>query len=246
MKLKSKHLVPLIVVIFVAGIAGTMAFNLWRTEGSKIPAKFSTGEHEGEYKPSDIRGSYTFSNISETFKIPLEDLSKAFGLDAIKNVAEFQCKELKVLYPEPPEGEIGTDSAKLFVALYTGLPHTPEETTRLPTPALSVLREKLSKEELEEVKKIIVDLSALQPVSSQPAASQDTEEHESDQDRDVRGKTTFADLRDWKLTKEDIEQVLGIPMGKPGVTVRDHCTANEIEFSEVKIALQALVDAKNQ
>ena len=57
MKLKSKHLVPLILVVFVAGIAGTMAFNLWRTEGSKIPAKLSGGEHDGEYNPSDIRGS---------------------------------------------------------------------------------------------------------------------------------------------------------------------------------------------
>jgi len=241
MKLKSKHLVPLILVVFAAGIAGTMAFNLWRTEGSKIPAKFSTGEHEGEYNPADIRGSYTFSNISETFKIPLEDLSRAFGLDGVQNVAEFQCKELKVLYPEPEEGEIGTDSAKLFVALYTGLPHTPEETTRLPTPALSVLKDKLSEQELEEVKKITVSLSDLKPVSSQ-----ETAEQANDQDRAVRGNTTFGELRDWKLAKEDIEQVLGIPMGKPGVTVRDHCTANEIEFSEVKTALQALVDTKNQ
>ena len=241
MKLKSRHVAPLVLVVFVLGIGGTMAFNLWRTEGSKIPAKFSTGEHEGEYNPADIRGSYTFSNISETFKIPLEDLSRAFGLDGVENVAEFQCKELKVLYPEPEEGEIGTDSTKLFVALYTGLPHTPEETTRLPTPALSVLKDKLSEQELEEVKKITVSLSDLKPVSSQ-----ETAEQANDQDRAVRGKTTFSDLQDWKLTKEEIEQLLGIPMGKPGVTVRDHCTENEIEFSEVKTALQALVDTKNQ
>ncbi len=241
MKLKSKHVAPLILAVFVVGIAGTMAFNLWKTEGSKIPAKFRTGEHEGEYNPSDIRGSYAFSDISKNFKIPLEDLSKAFGLESVENVAEFQCKELKELYPEPPEGEIGTDSAKLFVALYTGIPHTPEETTRLPTPALSVLKEKLSEEELEEVKKITVSLSDLKPVSSQ-----ETAEHASDQDRAVRGNTTFAELLDWKLAKEEIEQVLGIPMGKPGLTVRDHCTANEIEFSEVKTALQALVDAKNK
>ena len=239
MKLKSRHLAPLILAVFVFGIGGTMAFNLWRTEGSKIPARFNTGEHEGEYNPADIRGSYTFSNISENFKIPLEDLSKAFGLDGVENVAEFQCKDLKELYPEPPEGEIGTDSAKLFVALYTGLPHTPEETTMLPTPALSVLRERLSKEELQEVEKITVSLSGSKPASSQ-------EEHISDQDRAVRGNTTFTNLQDWKLSKEEIEKVLGIPMGKPGVTVRDHCTANEIEFGEVKTALQALVDAKNQ
>ena len=242
MKLKSKHLVPLILAVFVAGIAGTMAFNLWRTEGSKIPAKFSTGEHEGEYNPSDIRGSYTFSEISEIFKIPLGDLSKAFDLDGVENVAEFQCKELKELYPEPAEGEVGTDSAKLFVALYTGLPHTPEETSLLLTPALSVLGEKLSREELQEVEKITISPSAFKPQSSQETAT----EHAGDQDRGVRGNTTFAELRDWKLTKEEIEQALGIPMGKPGIAVRNHCTANGIEFGEVKTALQALVDARNQ
>ena len=51
----------------------------------------------------------------------------------------------KKLY-EPPEGEIGTDSAKQFVALCLGLPLEPEETIRLPAPALSVLRKRLSLE----------------------------------------------------------------------------------------------------
>ena len=97
MKLKTRHLAPLILAFFVFGIGGTMAFNLWRTEGSKNPARFSTGEHEGEYNPADIRGSYTFSDISEVFKIPLEDLSKAFGLENVRSVAEFQCKDLKEL-----------------------------------------------------------------------------------------------------------------------------------------------------
>jgi hypothetical protein len=241
MKLKSRHVAPLVLFVFVAGIGGTMAFNLWRTEGSKIPAKLSSGEHEGEYNPSDIRGSYAFSDISEFFKIPLEDLSKAFGLESVENVGEFRCKELKELYPEPEEGEIGTDSAKLFVSLYTGLPHTPEETTRLPAPALSVLSERLSQEELRKVDKISVSLSGFKPQSSKEAP-----EHASDQDRAVRGNTTFAELQDWKLAKEEIEQVLGIPMGKLGLTVRDHCTANGIEFGEVKTALQALVDTKKQ
>lgn len=241
MKLKSRHIASLVLAVFVVGIGGTMAFNLWRTEGSKIPAKFNTGEHEGEYNPADIRGSYAFFDISEIFKIPLEDLSKAFGLESVDDVAEFQCKELKELYPEPEEGEIGTDSAKLFVSLYTGLPHAPEATTRLPAPALSVLSERLSREELREVEKITISLSGFKPQSSK-----ETPEHAGDQERAVRGNTTFAELQDWKLAKEEIEKVLEIPMGKLGVTVRDHCTANGIEFGEVKTALQALVDAKKQ
>ena len=109
----------------------------------------------------------------------------------------------------------------------------------LPTPALSVLREKISKEELLEVEKITVSLSG-----SKPAASQ--EELISDQERAIRGNTTFTDLQNWGLSKNEIEQVLGIPMGRPGVTVRYHCTANEIEFGEVKVELQALVNDSNQ
>ena len=241
MKLKSKHAALLILAVFVAGIGGTMAFNLWRTESSKTPAKLKTGEHEGEYNPADIRGSYTFFDIAEIFKIPLEDLSKAFALESVENVADFQCKELKELYPEPPEGEIGTDSAKQFVALYLGLPHMPEETTRLPAPALSVLRERLSHEELQEVEKIIISMSGMNPQSSY-----ETAERASDQDGSMRGNTTFAELQDWKLTKEEIERVLGIAMGKPGITVRGYCVENGIEFGEVKTELQTLLDAKNQ
>ena len=57
MKLKARHVAPLVLAVFVVGIGGTMAFNLWRTEADKMPAKLSGGEHDGEYNPSDIRGS---------------------------------------------------------------------------------------------------------------------------------------------------------------------------------------------
>ncbi len=240
MKLKSRHVAVLALAVFVIGIGGTMVFNLWRTETERMPTKLNSGEHEGEYNPSDIRGSYTFSEISDIFEIPLEDLRKAFGLESVENVAEFECQELKELYPEPEEGEIGTDSAKLFVALYTGLPHTPEETTLLPTPALSVLVERLSPEELQEVEKIIINMSALTRQSSQKTVAQGADV----QDRGVRGNTTFGELQEWKLSKEEIEEVLGIPMGSPGVSVRNHCAEYEMDFGEVKAELQVLVDAK--
>jgi hypothetical protein len=242
MKLKSKHVALLALTVFFVGIGGTMAFNLWRTETEKIPTKLAGGEHEGEYNPSDIRGSYTFSEISEFFNIPLETLSKAFGLEGVVDVAEFECQELKELYPEPEEGEIGTDSAKLFVALYTGRPHTPEETTLLPTPALSALEERLSLEELRDVERIIIDMPALIPQPTRETAGQTT----GIQDRQVRGNTTFAELQDWELTKDEIEEVMEISMGNPGVSVRNHCADNEIDFGEVKTALQALVDVRNK
>ena len=105
-----------------------------------------------------------------------------------------------------------------------------------------MLREKLSEEELKEVGKKTISVSALKPQSPKET----TAERDGDIDRSMRGNTTFAELRDWKLTDEEIEQVLGISIGKPGVAVRNHCAANMIEFGEVKTGLQALVDAKNQ
>lgn len=77
MKLRSKHIAPIILAIFVLGIAGTIAFNLWRTKSSKIPVQLALGKHAGEYDPADIRGSYAFSDISKLFNIPLDTMGKA-------------------------------------------------------------------------------------------------------------------------------------------------------------------------
>jgi hypothetical protein len=57
MNIRSKHIGPIILAAFIIGIGGTIGLNLWRTTSSKVPAKFTSGEHEGEYNPADIRGS---------------------------------------------------------------------------------------------------------------------------------------------------------------------------------------------
>jgi len=44
------------------------------------------------------------------------------------------------------------------------------------------------------------------------------------------------------VSKEAIEQILNLPIGKAGVTVRDYCIQNDIEFSTVKDALQTAAD----
>ena len=38
MTLRSKHIVPIVLVAFILGIGGTMVFNLWQTKSSRIPA----------------------------------------------------------------------------------------------------------------------------------------------------------------------------------------------------------------
>ena len=241
MNIRSKHIGPIILAAFIIGIGGTIGLNLWRTTSSKVPAKFTSGEHEGEYNPADIRGSYTFSEVSALFEIPLEEMGKAFGLDGADNMADFQCRNLKEIYGAVEGGEIGTDSVKFFVSLYTGLSYTPEETTLIPAPAMSVLKEKLSEDELKVLENRAVTVSGLKPVSGE-----DPEDDHGEVDTTVKGKTTFQELLDWGLAKEEIETALGTSMGKPGVKIRDYCAEKEIEFSGVKNVLQEMLDAHNE
>lgn len=239
MKIRSKLIAPLVAAFFTIGISGTMVLNLWQTTSSKIPVKFASGEHAGEYNPADIRGSYTFGDVSKAFAVPVEALAQAFGVENLENPNAFKCEELEDMYGELEEGEIGTDSVKLFVALYSGLPDSPEETTRLPSPAIGVLKEKLSEAELQEAKSLAVNIAGMKPVSAEQA-----EDHDSTVDTTVKGNTTFQELLDWGISRQEIEAALGMPIGKPGVSVRGYCEEKGVEFFGIKTALQKMVDAK--
>jgi hypothetical protein len=261
MTLRSKHIVPIVLVVFILGIGGTMIFNLWQTKSSKVPATYTTGEFAGEYNPADIRGSYSFGDIQEAFAVPVKALAAAFAVDT-DNPAAFLTKSLEDMYGEMENGEIGTDSVRWFVALYSALPYTPEEDTLLPSTAVPVLRERVSQAQLEAVAAKTVDLSALQqsavdqsaaeasqgqaPEAAAPAGQADTaaatETHTETEAGEVKGKTTFGELLSWGVSRESIEEALGLPMGKAGVSVRDYCIENGIEFSSVKEALQAAAD----
>jgi hypothetical protein len=154
--IKSRHLAVIVPVVFAAGIGLTIAFNLWKTESEKVPAAYTSGEFAGKANPADIRGSYTFADIVKAFPVPLEDIARAFGVTG--NAAAFQVKGLE------GAGGLGTDSVRLFVARYAGLPFEPAETTALPAAAVAVLEKKggLSAEQ-------VADLRA-RAVSAEPAA----------------------------------------------------------------------------
>jgi hypothetical protein len=245
MTLRSKHVVPIVLAVFILGIGGTMIFNLWQTTSSKVPATYSSGEFAGEYNPADIRGSYSFGDIEEAFAVPVTALAEAFAVDDTENPAAFLCKSLEELYGAMQNGEVGTDSVRWFVALYTGLPYTPEEDTLLPSASISVLRNRLGEAELEAVRAKTVDLSAVSQeygAGPESPAPEQTDTHTETEAGEVKGNTTFGELLSWGVSKEAIEQALGLPIGKAGVTVRDYCIENGIEFSTVKDALQKAAD----
>ena len=139
--IKSKHLAVIVPVVFAAGIGLTIAFNLWKTETTKVPAAYTSGEFAGKANPADIRGSYTFADIVKAFPVPLEELARAFGVTG--DAAAFQVKSLEGAFEGLPAGkELGTDSVRLFVARYAGLPFEPGETTVLPAAAVEILARK--------------------------------------------------------------------------------------------------------
>ena len=119
MKIKPQTAVIASILFVVAGILGSMALGWWQTESDKTPQRLETlsaaGE-EGACDPAGIRGSFTLTEISTLFEIPLEELASAFAVDQ-SSAAGFKVKELETIYTDH-DSEVGTSSMRLFVAWY--------------------------------------------------------------------------------------------------------------------------------
>jgi hypothetical protein len=228
MKIKSMHLAVVIIVFIFGTVAATSAFGLWKTTNDKVPAVYRDGEFAGQYNPADIKGSYTFEDIFNAFEIPIEDLGKAFNVSDPSKYASFQCKELEAIYaPLAAEGkEVGTGSVRYFVALYKGLPITVEEITYLPKTAVEILKTKanLTQEQIKSIEKYSVDLPVV-PTSSTPSP-QTTDKLASS--KAITGSTTFKNLLDWGVKKEDIEKVLNDKIPDSGKIIKDYASIKGI------------------
>jgi len=241
MKIKSNTLAILVVVILFGGIFTSSAMNMWKTESSKVPKLIEEGDFKGEYNPEDIRGSYSFGEVSELFNIPLEDLADAFDLPKEVEVTEFKNKDLETLY-EGLEFEVGNSSVKLFVALYKGLPYELEDDTYLLQNAVKILIDKghLTEEQLEFLASHTVDMTQVD-ISTEVNTNID-ENKEYEEEATVKGKTTFKEVIEFGVSKEKIEEIIGAPLPNPVMSIRDYCVDNGLSFSTVKTALQEEVD----
>jgi hypothetical protein len=255
MTLKSKPLAALVVAIMFGGIIFSSAMGWWQTESTKEAAVFTGGEFAGQANPADIRGSYTFGDVEKNFNIPADVMAQAFGIGS-GNPAEFQVKELETLYADSGQ-EVGTASVRLFVAFYLGLPFDLSTDIYLPESAAAILGERgLTPEQAAYLAAHTLGAAGMEstapPAATQEPASQPTPAavvtqaeatHVPSTDTLVKGKTTFAELLMWGVSREAIEKVLGMPLpDAPGMTVKDFCNANGLSFETVKPALQAEVD----
>ncbi|MBN2656772.1 MAG: hypothetical protein JXR86_06910 [Spirochaetales bacterium] len=241
MKIKGLTAGLTFIVLMIGGIVISVATGYWATESSKEPVKYETGDFAGEYNPADIRGSYSFQDIENTFAIPVETLAAAFGLSGEENPEAIEIKVFEDTFGIIDGMEIGTDSMRYFVALYKGLPYTPEEDTALPRPAIAILR-KEGAQSADELAAAEAKSVTLDNFTGESAAAA-TEDHDETVLAEIKGKTTFAELYDWGLTAEQVESVLQMDAGPRTQTVRDFCMEKGIEFSTVKDPLQDLLDS---
>lgn len=247
MKLTSKPLALILMSILFGSIAFTTAMGWWATESSKSPALYTEGQAAGQYNPADIRGSYTFGEISTLFNIPLDDLKTAFLLPQDTDAAAFKVNLLETIYTGS-EVEVGTGSIRLFVAWYSGLPYTPDEDSYLPLEALNILREKaaLTPEQLSYLESHVINIKDAEIESEMNIAASvipDPQVTESVQlDRTVNGSTTFQQILDWGVSQADIEQQLGESMPLPATVIKDYAITKGLEFSSIKGLLQELVN----
>ncbi|MBI9013801.1 MAG: hypothetical protein JEZ08_16325 [Clostridiales bacterium] len=230
--MKKQWSIIFVIAIIVGGVFLSDRLGLWETESTKIPAKTQTGE----FDPGDIRGSYTFGDIENSFEIPAEKLAIAFGIET--DIPEtFQIKNLEAIYVSLPDNtEIGTGSVRYFVSLYTDIESTLAEPTWLPTPAIELLIAEGMITDTDEALNWKLDLTETTSIISEVT---DKEEHPEPA---VKGSTTIQDLINQGLSFEDIESVLKTTEFTKVALVRDVCTANGLKFSEIKIELENLIN----
>ena len=244
MTLNSRSLAITLFVVLFGGIAFSSFMGWWVTESTKEPITFTEGEFAGQANPADIRGSYTFGDISKSFAVKPEILAQAFGITE-DDPATFAVKELETIYLDSGF-EIGTTSVRLFVAYYSGLPFdTTDQEIYMPQSATDLLLAKgnLTPDQIVYLKKYTAR-SGQSLISEQPVMETTSTETSSGASGDytVKGKTTFGELITWGVPQAVIEDLIDAPMPDVAMTLKDYAAANGLDFEILKPKLQAEVD----
>ncbi len=243
MKLTSKPLALIILIVLFGGIGVTTAMGWWQTTSGKSPATFTEGEFVGLANPADIRGSYTFGDIDKAFGVNPEILAQAFGIQEA-DPATFQVKSLEEIYGEY-ETEIGTSSVRLFVALYKGLPYDLSADVYLLRAGVEILKQDgapLTPEQTTYLEMHTADPTGHPSESQSEIPATATRVPETESEHIVKGKTTFQELLDWGLAPETIEAILETSIPPAETTIKEYCTTQGLDFESIKTALQGEVD----
>jgi hypothetical protein len=239
-KISTARLGIISVLILFAGIGVSMLAGVWNVSSTKTPATIKAGDFAGNPDPADIRGSYTWNDVTSAFGVPADLLVQAFGASSATDKVNL----LEALWlGKLPEGtEIGTDSVRLFVSLYTGLPHTTEEGTLLPASAIVALRQagKGDPAVLDALSKTAPDNNVVTPVSIVPSS---TDAGQSSVPLEITGKVTFRDLKNAGYDMAKVEAAIG-QFGSLDQSIKTWSEGKGIEFSITKEKLAVLAPGK--
>lgn len=149
MKISEKLMSIIIIMVFLLGIITAMTLGIWNTSESK-EKNIKIQENIEIFVPTDIKGSFTFGEISQIFNIEIKVLYDAFRIPkGIQN----QSLEVKNIAPifESLSFEVGRKSMVAFVSLYNGIP-TNIEGIYLPKEAVNIIFERNKNLSLEDRK----------------------------------------------------------------------------------------------
>lgn len=156
MKNSNVIIAAVLVVAVFGGIFLSQNLGLWITTNIREPEELISVDSDGLPNPADIRGSFTFDDVSTFYDIPLDAIFRSFPLEnrdpnqTVNVISESY--ELST-----NDEEIGVDSIRLLVALYDGLAYEAEDTTRLPATALDVLAERLAPADLDQLRPLAIN-----------------------------------------------------------------------------------------
>ncbi|MGB5823571.1 MAG: hypothetical protein WBH44_05820 [Proteocatella sp.] len=240
--MKSRMLFIMILLITFGGIYVADILGFWQTESTKVASIIEEGDYKGLANPEDIRGSYTFLDIENSYGIDSSILAKAFNIKT-DNPDTVKTMEIEEAYSYlGDELEIGTGSVRLFVAIYTGVPYTAAE--NIPSTAVSVLKDsgKWSDTLQGELAEYIIQVEAVQTEAVLPSKDDSSEQHEASEG--VTGKTTVKEVIAMGITLEELESIIGAKIENQNLPVKDVCDQNGLSFPTVKGDISKILEDK--
>ena len=159
-----------------------------------------------------IKGWMTLGQIADAYGVQVEDIKAVFSLPADVS-ADTAVKDLESETFETSALREWLAAGMLPGEVIATEPAAEQQTVPTPQPAVT-----------QAVEEAVT-----------------TETHEP-VDRMITGKTTFQQLLDWGLSREVVEEVLGMPFPPAGMVIKDYLTGQGQEFGTVKGLLQAELD----
>jgi hypothetical protein len=167
MRLNNKILFFAILIIFFGGIGTAKALDVWESKPAVVAKNQSATEPGSEAAvstaadPGYIRGTNSFTEISQTYSIPLNDLKSAFAPDSGDKFPDMKAKDIKSIYAKLGEDiAVETESVRIFAAMYTSVKYFYSNQAYMPDTAVKILKEKvkLSPEQLSWLESHMVKL----------------------------------------------------------------------------------------